>query len=297
MLAIEVEGLTKKFRSNEVIHNLSFTVEDGDFFGLIGRNGAGKSTLINILVGLYHLDSGSFRILNQDSSSLDSVKGEMGVMPDVSSLYGDMNAYEFLAYMASLKRVKLSKREIVKLLDEVGLEVGKRLKIKHFSFGMKKKICVAQALIGDPKLIFLDEPTSGVDPESILKLQNLFRKRNQEGATIFITSHNLQEIEKLCNKAAFLKEGHFAVYGTLEDIIEKYNHKKVVIEVKELDRQQDKIQNILSKKLVEIEGNTFCVPYIEEEEIEGMVQQLVENEIKIRSVIPQKPSLEEIFLK
>ncbi|MBU5474116.1 ABC transporter ATP-binding protein [Roseburia sp. MSJ-14] len=297
MSVIETTELTKRFHNHEVIHDLSFTVEEGDFFGLVGRNGAGKSTLINILVGLYHLDSGSFKILNRDSLELDSAKREIGVMPDVSTLYGDMNAYEFIAYMAALKGVKLNRQEITKRLEEVGLEVGKRLKIKHFSFGMKKKICIAQALIGNPKLIFLDEPTSGVDPESILRLQSLFWKRNKEGTTIFITSHNLQEIEKLCNKVGFLKDGQFAVCGTLEDIIDKYNQKRVLIAVNERDMQQEEVRKLLSDKRIETEGNRFLVPYLKEEEIEEMVKRLVENQVKIRSVIPQKPTLEEIFLK
>lgn len=297
MSAIETIELTKKFHNNEVIHKLSFTVEEGDFFGLVGRNGAGKSTLINILVGLYHWDRGSFKILKHDSSELDSVKKEMGVMPDVSNLYGEMNSYEFIMYMAALKGVKLNRQEIAKLLEEVGLEVGKRLKIKHFSFGMKKKICVAQALIGNPRLIFLDEPTSGVDPESILRLQSLFRKRNREGASIFITSHNLQEIEKLCNRVAFLKEGQFTVCGTMENIIDEYNQKKVQIAVNEQGMKLGKIQSILSDKKIEVEANRFCVSYIREEEIEEIVEKLVKNQVKIRSVILQKPTLEEIFLK
>lgn len=297
MSAIETIELTKKFHNNEVIHKLNFTVEEGDFFGLVGRNGAGKSTLINILVGLYHWDSGSFKILNHDSSELDSVKKEMGVMPDVSNLYGEMNSYEFIMYMAALKGVKLNRQEIAKLLEEVGLEVGKRLKIKNFSFGMKKKICVAQALIGNPRLIFLDEPTSGVDPESILRLQSLFRKRNKDGTSIFITSHNLQEIEKLCNRVAFLKEGQFTVCGTMENIIDEYNQKKVQIVVNEQGMKLGKIQSILSDKKIEVEANRFCVSYIREEEIEEIVEKLVKNQVKIRSVIPQKPTLEEIFLK
>ena len=210
MNVIETHNLTKRFGNKTILNDLNFVVEEGDFFGLIGQNGAGKTTLINTLLGLYHVSGGTFEILGYKKKMLDNVKKELGIMPDVSNLYEDMNAAEFLKYMACLKGIKISKNEVGILLERVGLNVG-NIKIKNYSFGMKKKICIAQALLGNPRLIFLDEPTSGVDPESILKIQDLFKDLNKEGSSIFITSHNLQEIEKLCNKVAILKNGSFKI--------------------------------------------------------------------------------------
>lgn len=292
---IEIKNLTKRFGNKIVIDNLNFEVKYGDFFGLLGRNGAGKSTLINILVGLYNFNEGVCQILGHDAKELDRVKKEIGVMPDVANLYSEMNAYEFISYMGVLKGIKLDEQSIGKLLTKVGLDIQKKVKIKNFSFGMKKKISIAQAIIGEPKIIFLDEPTSGVDPESILKLQNLFLQLNREGRTIFITSHNLQEIEKLCNKLAILKNGNFEINGRLEDIINDYNKNKVIIKVNSKDTQKAKLA--LTETKLEQEENMFCILYSDETEIEKVIECLVKNKVGIHSVVQQKATLEEIFLK
>lgn len=292
---IEIKNLTKRFGNKIVIDNLNFEVKYGDFFGLLGRNGAGKSTLINILVGLYNFNEGVCQILGHDAKDLDRVKNEVGVMPDVANLYSEMNAYEFITYMGVLKGIKLDEQSIRKLLVKVGLDIQKKVKIKNFSFGMKKKISIAQAIIGDPKIIFLDEPTSGVDPESILKLQNLFLQLNREGTTIFITSHNLQEIEKLCNKLAILKNGNFEINGRLEDIINDYKKNKIIIKVNCRDIQ--KVKLVLTETKLEQEENLFYISYSDETEIEKIVECLVKNEVRIHSVVQQKATLEEIFLK
>lgn len=292
---IEIKNLTKRFGNKIVIDNLNFEVKYGDFFGLLGRNGAGKSTLINILVGLYNFNEGVCQILGHDAKELDRVKKEIGVMPDVANLYSEMNAYEFISYMGVLKGIKLDEQSIGILLTKVGLDIQKKVKIKNFSFGMKKKISIAQAIIGDPKIIFLDEPTSGVDPESILKLQNLFLQLNREGTTIFITSHNLQEIEKLCNKLAILKNGNFEINGRLEDIINDYKKNKIIIKVNSRDIQ--KVKLVLTETKLEQEENLFYISYSDETEIEKIVECLVKNEVRIHSVVQQKATLEEIFLK
>lgn len=293
--AIEVMNLKKHFGTHTVIDGLDFQIKEGDFFGLLGRNGAGKSTLINVLTGVYHLSSGNYKVFDVDFHHLDKVKHKIGVMPDISNLYNDMNAYEFIKYMASLKGIFITRKEVLQLMENVGLENSLNIKIKNFSFGMKKKICIAQAILGDPALLFLDEPTSGVDPESIIKLQNMFMEMNKIGITILIASHNLQEIQKLCNKLAILKKGKFAVNGELNAIIDSYENKKVFLEVD--NSTSEKVRHILSGRNYTISKNRINVEYSKKEEIPLLVEQFVQNRIRVYSVERQKTTLEEIFMQ
>lgn len=297
MDVIETYNLTKKFRNKIIIDNLNFKVEKGDFFGLIGHNGAGKSTLINTLLGLYQVSSGTFKILNCDYKYLDSVKNKIGIMPDVSNLYDDMNSLDFIKYMGGLKGVKINKNEIIQLLERVGLEYTP-MKMKNYSFGMKKKVCIAQAILGNPELILLDEPTSGVDPESILKLQRLFKELNEKkNVTIFITSHNLQEIEKLCNKVAILKDGKFIVNGELDEIINAFKYNKVKINYYINEKNEDKVNVLLQEFDVKLlKNNMIEANYQEQSDIAEMVNILVKNGVGIYSVIPERTTLEKIFV-
>ncbi|MER2033842.1 ABC transporter ATP-binding protein, partial [Exiguobacterium indicum] len=191
MSAIEVKGLKKSFGAKEVLREVNLTVERGEIFGFLGRNGAGKSTFIQIMTGITQATGGTVALLGEPADRLDAIKQRIGVMPDTSNLYHDMTARAFLNYMAGLSGVRITKQEVRRLLEQVGLSGTERQKIGSFSFGMKKKISIAQALTGNPELLFLDEPTSGLDPESAIEIQRLLLALKAEGKTIFLTSHNL----------------------------------------------------------------------------------------------------------
>ena len=165
MSTIEISNLQKSYGAKNVLRGLNLMVEKGEFWGLIGKNGAGKSTLINILCGTVRKTSGSFRVLGRDDIELDKVKVHMGIMPDVSDLFGDMNGLEFTQYMMALKGRHIRTKDVLALFEKVDLQVSLKTKIKAYSFGMKKKIAIAQAIADNPEVLILDEPTSGVDPE------------------------------------------------------------------------------------------------------------------------------------
>lgn len=225
MSTIEINNLQKSYGAKNVLRGLNLIVEKGEFWGLIGKNGAGKSTLINILCGAVRKTSGSFCVLGRDDIALDKVKVHMGIMPDVSDLFGDMNGLEFTQYMMALKGQHIRTKDVLALFEKVDLQVSLKTKIKAYSFGMKKKIAIAQAIADNPEVLILDEPTSGVDPESILHLQNLFQKLNQGGTTIFMASHNLAEVDKICSHIAILDRGLFQTQGKLQSVIDQHTSK------------------------------------------------------------------------
>lgn len=296
MDAIRTHNLQKNYGKAKVLRGITLSVEDGAFWGLVGKNGAGKSTLINTLTGTVLKSDGAFWIYDTPDRKLNQAKKSIGVMPDVSGLYGAMTGAEFLKYMASLKGVKLTKSDIKRCLDDVSLDVPFDRKIKEYSFGMKKKISLAQALIGEPRLLFLDEPTSGVDPESILHIQGLFRRLHQSGTTIFLASHNLNEIERLCSHVAILDQGSFRVNGEIDEVINRYT---TVIKVQIHCRVPSDFCTSPAfhfAKLIEATDNTMLFEVKAQEDISKVIELLISHGISIYSVTPQKATLEEIFL-
>lgn len=297
MNSIEIVNLTKRFKNKTVLSKINLSVKEKELFGFLGRNGAGKSTLINILTGTVNKTEGDFKLLNYDSKEINKSKLQIGVMPDVSNLYENMTGFQFLSYMSSLKNVKTCNDDFYKLLSSVGLEISNSMKIKSYSFGMKKKISLAQALIGEPKLLFLDEPTSGVDPESIIHIQNLILDLNKKGITIFLTSHNLREIEKLCTSIAILKNGIITAYGKLDEIKNSYSKNiNIIIKVQSyLDTFLS--DDFIASKLIRVKNNNLYFQVSNEENIAYIVSGIVKKGGKIYSVLQNKITLEEIFLK
>jgi ABC-2 type transport system ATP-binding protein len=302
MNAIEITNLTKKFGSKTVLDNISLKIDENQVFGFIGKNGAGKSTLINILSGNVYKSDGCFKIFNySDENEIDKIKKIIGVMPDVSNLYGEMNATQFIKYMSDLKGVYLSKIEIVSILNDVKLENVNKVKIKNFSFGMKKKISIAQAIIGNPKLIFLDEPTSGVDPESILYIHKLIQKLKDNGATIFLTSHNLSEIEKLCNVICILDKGNIKTIGNLKEIKENYKN-TIKVNITYSNVSSSDLEKILDKysdeklKLFNIDKYKLTIEIKDKSNIPEIIKFLALNGVDIYSATQECIDLEEIFL-
>src|SRR5699024_5363887 len=186
MEIISIYQLAKKFDIVEVLKGIDLSIHKGEVFGFVGHNGAGKSTFIHILTGIAKKSGGEFEILGIPDTRLDEVKEKMGVMPDISNLYEHMKGLQFLTYMGELTGDKRNKQDYIQLMHDVGLEGAENKKIKSYSFGMKKKISIAQALLGNPELIILDEPTSGIDPESAIKIRQLVTKLQKEGKTILL---------------------------------------------------------------------------------------------------------------
>ncbi|KAB8130307.1 ABC transporter ATP-binding protein [Gracilibacillus oryzae] len=300
MLAIETKQLSKSFWKNKVVDNIDLQVEKGEILGFLGRNGAGKSTFINMLTGIIQPSSGSYALLGVQGPN-DSIKKKIGVMPDYSSLYGSMTAINHLHYLADVSGKPVSRQHCMEVLKLVGLEEHANKKAGKFSFGMKKKLAIAQAIIHDPQLIFLDEPTSGLDAESVIHIHLLIQQLHQQGKTIFMTSHNLDEVEKICSRIAIMKDGRIKKSGTMDEL-RAYYQSTITVTIKhspirpaDLSTMQQWLEQAGTQ--LDIKENHFTIQVESEQKIAEIIRALGTYKIDIYRVDVEEPSLEEIFLE
>ncbi|SHJ39065.1 ABC-2 type transport system ATP-binding protein [Clostridium cavendishii DSM 21758] len=286
MNAIETKGLTKSYGKSRGINNLDLIVKQGEFFGFIGPNGAGKSTTIRTLLNLIFKTSGETKIFGLDcEKDSKKIKELIGFVPSEVNYYKHMRVSELLNYAISFKKTPDKDRldYLCKLLD-----VDKDKKISDLSLGNKKKIAIIQAIINKPKLLILDEPTNGLDPLIQKRLFKLLKEENENGMTIFFSSHNLVEVQKFCDKVAIIKEGKLIGIKTIGDLLGK-DTVKVIIE------SDDSLDEIITSKEVsnpKQEDNTTSFLY--NGNINSLINKL--NTINLNSLKIENPSLEESFM-
>ncbi|MBJ8270371.1 ABC transporter ATP-binding protein [Staphylococcus pseudintermedius] len=289
MEAITSNKLTKKYGSKKVVDEVSLSITKGTIFGFLGKNGAGKSTFINMITGLCRPTSGEYKLNCED------LYKKVGVLPDYSSMYGDLTGKEHIKYFSNILNVKMSNNEIDNLFDSVGLKEGKNLKIKKYSFGMKKKLGIAQSLINKPEILFLDEPTSGVDANSILIIHNLIREVSKKGTTIFITSHNLDEIEKLCDEVAIMSGGQILTQGSLEELRKIYKE-NLHLTIEHSDISLNTKNNIERELYDAVSDIKKLIIGVKKSTIEMNLKKHIPI-VDIYQIKQKELSLEEIFLK
>jgi ABC-2 type transport system ATP-binding protein len=217
-MIISVENLAKKYDGYTALDGLNFTVEHGDIFGFLGPNGAGKTTTIRIMTAIIKADSGNVLI---DGHSIFgeplAVKKIINAVPESNGYYEWMTAREYLEFFSHLYKEKISKQEVYKLLEIVGLREKEGHLIHSYSRGMRQRLGIARALINRPKLLFLDEPTNGLDPKGRRDIHNLLIGLNQKhGTTIFLSTHLLDDVERLCNRIAIINYGKIVRAGELD---------------------------------------------------------------------------------
>lgn len=217
MNIIRVENLSKDFRTQRVLDNISLEVDSGEVFGFLGPNGAGKTTTIRILLGLLEPTEGTATVFGQRLAGRDDLRQKVGVLFEHDALYKRMTAYDNLEYYARLYSVDNPHERIMDLLDFVGLANRKDEPIGRFSTGMKKKLGVARALVHDPELLFFDEPTTGLDPEAQRMIRDLIIELSTDRRiTVFLNSHNLDEVQRICTKVAILQKGRIRAYDYVD---------------------------------------------------------------------------------
>ncbi|WP_041592291.1 ABC transporter ATP-binding protein [Terribacillus saccharophilus] len=300
MYAIETNSLTKKYGEKTVVNQVNLKVKKGSIFGFLGKNGAGKSTLINMLTGLAIPSSGSFKLNLKDTDSKRKVQTKVGVMPDYSSFYDDLSALEHLKYFSKILGLKMKKKDYIKLLQRVGLENDTNLKVKKFSFGMKKKLGIAQTLLNNPDIIFLDEPTSGVDANSVLTIHSLIKDISSDGTTVFLTSHNLDEVEKLCDEISIMDKGIIKLQGSI-DSLKKEFQKNLTVTVKHgpiPSQHKEQLKYKLDSLASNVEWGEEHVRLVvtEEKKIPSVNRLFTGLDIDVYRIQVYEPSLEEIFL-
>ncbi len=229
--AIAVEALNKRFAEVEAVSDLSFVVHRGELFGFLGPNGAGKTTTINMLTGLARPDSGSIRIGGIDCTGKPRAAQHLiGVVPDESNLYPELTGFENLCFCAALYGLGKAERRSRsgELLDRFGLLQASERKFGGYSRGMKRKLAIAAGIIHKPEILFLDEPTTGIDVAGARQLRQLIADLHRAGTTIFLTTHYIEEAERLCDRVAFIVSGHIIRTDTVEHLIQPIKEKHVV---------------------------------------------------------------------
>ncbi|SCY02236.1 ABC transporter ATP-binding protein [Ruminococcus sp. YE282] len=221
MKCIEINELSKVIAGKIILDKVTFHVDEGEIFGLLGPSGAGKTTIMNILCGQRKATSGQTIINGIKSEMLpDDVLKNIGIMFDDYSLYDRLSCFDNLLLITDI--LKIDKNEIFNVLRKVGLEDSKDKAVSKLSKGMKQRLLFARAIIHKPKLLFLDEPTSSLDPSTTLLIHNVIRDLKKEKTTVFLTTHNMHEAHKLCDNIALLSNGKIVEYGNPDEICLKY---------------------------------------------------------------------------
>ena len=221
--AIAVKGLEKSFGAVHAVADISFTVEQGEVFGLLGPNGAGKTTTINMLTGLAKPDAGTFSIKGIDcTANLRAAQHLVGVVPDESNLYAELTGFENLCFCAALYGLRKPERvaRARELLETFGLSDAADRKFAGYSKGMKRKLTIAAGIIHKPDILFLDEPTTGVDVGSARQLRQIVMNLKKTRTTVLLTTHYIEEAERLCDRIAFIVEGRIVHAGTVEELLQ-----------------------------------------------------------------------------
>ncbi len=225
---LKATQLTKTFGNVKALDHCDLEIRKGEIFGYLGPSGAGKTTTIKLLTGQLHSDSGQITVLGEDPFSPD-IRQRIGIMSDMSGLYEKMTVYENLDIFADIYGIRDKKDTIRKTLLAVDLLDSAKKKVEKLSRGMKQRLVFARTILHSPDLLFLDEPTANLDPATADEIRELIRDLNRSGATIFLTTHNMEEADELCHRIALLNKGHIVESGSPEELKLKYAGKKVVI--------------------------------------------------------------------
>lgn len=219
---ISIRHLSKKFNQDFVLKDVNAELKQGEILGFLGPSGAGKTTTIKILTGQLRPTSGNAEVLGIASDRIDErIYEQIGIVTDISGVYERMSAYDNLKYFARLLNVPLS--EIDPLLKRIGLYEHRKKPAGKLSKGQTQRLILARAILHRPKILFLDEPTSGLDPSTAVEVHRMLRELKDEGMSVFLTTHNMEEATKLCDHVALLNEGVIVEYGTPQEICLKYN--------------------------------------------------------------------------
>lgn len=294
---IEINSLTKDFKELRAVNGLNLNVYKGDVFGFLGPNGAGKSTTIRMLLSLIKPSEGSIKIFDKplEKNRIEILR-KIGAIVEKPDFYGYLSAYKNLEILGKISLFDISKKRIMEILELVGLEKRFKSKVKTFSHGMKQRLGLAQALLHDPDLIILDEPTTGLDPQGMKEIRELIIYLSKEkGKTIFLSTHILSEIELVANRMIIINKGTTKVEGFVKDLLDS-SKSKVSFEVDNEELAKKIISSsVWSGKLDRQVENRFIL-LLENNEISEVVKYLVESKVKVSAVIPTR-SLEDYFLK
>lgn len=305
---IEVKNITKKYGSFTAVDNISFKIEEGEIIGLLGPNGAGKSTTMNMITGYIEPTEGEIKVEGYDiSKKQKKAKAQIGYMPEGVPLYSDLTVKEFVTYMAELKKVdrKTRKEKVEKIIEQTGLKDVEKKLTRNLSRGYKQRVSMAGALVGEPKILILDEPTVGLDPKQITEIRSLIKELGKTH-TIILSSHILSEVSQICNKVIIINKGKIVAIDTPENLekkVESNNTTYVTVEDTEnkIETMKEKIPEIKDIKLIK-ENEDGTKEYVLESDKDVDLRKIVFNEfakenITIFEMKKADTTLEDAFMK
>ncbi|EZP75642.1 ABC transporter-like protein [Parageobacillus genomosp. 1] len=286
MKVVDIKNLTKTYKKNRGIKNLTFSIEEGEIFGFIGPNGAGKSTTIRTLLNFIYPTSGSATIFGKDIiKDSKEIRQNVGYLPSEVHCYDDMKVVDLLKYSAGFYK-KFNSKRMTELAERLDLDLNR--KIEDLSFGNRKKVGIIQALLHEPKLLILDEPTGGLDPLMQNTFFELLAEEREKGTTIFFSSHILSEVQKMCDRVATIKEGELVKVETIENLTKK-NLKYITITFEQSESIDFHIEGVVKK---EVKGNEITLLY--SGDIKALLDKL--NTLPVQDLLIGEPTLEEVFM-
>lgn len=305
---IEVKNVTKKYGKAIAVEDISFTIKEGEIVGLLGPNGAGKSTTMNLITGYIEQTSGEIIVDGYNMlKKPKKAKKEIGYMPEGVPLYTDLTVNEFVTYMAEIKNVskKERKEKVDKIIGETGLKDVEKKLVKNLSRGYKQRVSMAGALVGEPKILILDEPTVGLDPKQITEIRNLIKELGKTH-TVILSSHILSEVSQICNKVIIINKGKIVAIDTPENLEKKVSSNNciyVTVEDPEdkMSKMKDKIKDIKKLEIVEKQEDGTTQYMIEAEENvdlrKTIFAEFAKENITIFEMKKADSTLEDAFMK
>ncbi len=302
-IAVRAQNLSKRFEDVQAVNGVNFEIASGELFGFLGPNGSGKTTTINLLTGLARPDSGRIKIAGIDCTAKPrSAQHLMGIVPDESNLYPELTGLENLCFCASLYGMRKKERhaKATQLLEQFNLTAAAGRKFGGYSKGMKRKLTIAAGIIHDPSILFLDEPTTGIDVASARQLRRIIQELHQKGTTIFLTTHYIEEAERLCDRIAFIVDGRIVKTERVSTLLQPVQNRHIIqvvcssglgrVGAALTDRfSREKIE-IVSDEVLRVE-NAAPIP------VGPLIRFLEEQRIEVFEATRIKPSLEEVFVE
>ncbi len=271
--AVEMRHIVQRFGEKEVLRGIDLKIHEGEIFGLLGPSGAGKTTLIKILTGQLRQTAGEVQIFGKNAGNGKANLTKMGMMMDNFGLYERLSCYDNLKLFTRIYGVP--EKRAGEILGRVGLYEDRKLPVMKLSKGMRSRLSLARAVMNEPRILFLDEPASGLDPATAAEIHKLVQEEQSRGATIFLTTHNMEEAHKLCDHVALLHEGVIMEYGQPGEVCCRYNH------------QNKLLLRLLNGKMVEMSNNRTSAEKVKE----YLEQEMVE------TIHSTEPSLETVFME
>ena len=306
---ITIENLTKYYGNNRAVNNISFTINDNEILGFLGPNGAGKSTTMNMIAGFLPMTAGKVTIFGNDVSKEPvKAKKNLGYLPEIPPVYPDMRVREYLSFCAGLKRIPVTKKskEISRVMELLKITDVKDKLIKNLSKGYKQRVGFAQALLGNPKFLILDEPTVGLDPKQVAEVRSIIKELKKDHSVIF-SSHILSEVSAVCDRVVIINKGDIKAIDTIENL-EKQTGGSITLHIRIKGNRTaaaDIIQNtegVTEITKINAEGDN-SYEFIAQLEGDGdaiknnIMKELLNNNIQISDIFTDKPDLESVFVK